>query len=108
MKQTANETGTDQMTDTILRIEREGATEGRWPKYRFIVEGWDLGLVERTISQGTDRLAGNSRFDSWRAGGRLSTTREGAELHLIRLQTTVWNPTVPAEIIERFKAHLSR
>jgi hypothetical protein len=80
-------------------IQRDGTTTGRWPKYVLSVDGANLGRIERTIARGCDRMMGRrqSAWDGWRAGGKVSATREEAERHLIGRQLTVINPTLTPE-----------
>ena len=41
-----------------MNIKRDGKTTGRFPKYRLIVDGVDLGQVNRKISKGKDGNGG--------------------------------------------------
>ena len=66
-------------------IERIGCTTGRWPRYRLIVDGVDVGEVRRVNAQGCDRLAGNSRFSGWKIAGVVCATQEDAEKELVAL-----------------------
>lgn len=67
------------------KIDRVGVTTGRWPKYRLVVDGVDLGQVRRVIAIGRDGLMGRSqpRGDGWEISGVICMTREDAEKSLI-------------------------
>ena len=66
-----------------MNIQRAGRTAGRWPKYRLIVDGVDIGLVERTLVSGGDRMAPRERYNVWRIQGTTLQTQEEAEQKLI-------------------------
>jgi len=67
----------------MRKIERKGRTTGRWPRYRLIVDGTDIGSVKRTIQRGCDRLAGDPVYDGWEIQGVVLGTKEEAERTLI-------------------------
>ncbi len=58
---------------------------GRWPAYSLIVDGVDIGLVQRSISVGCDRMLGlkQQRYDCWKIHGTLAETQKEAEQILI-------------------------
>lgn len=68
-----------------MNIKRDGKTTGRFPKYRLIVDGVDLGQVNRKISKGKDGNAGRSQpsYDVWAIKGTECTTQDEAEKLLI-------------------------
>ena len=66
-----------------MQIERIGRTDGRWPLYRLVVDGVDLGEVRRGFGCGYDALAGCSRYDGWHIAGTVCATRADAEARLI-------------------------
>jgi len=66
-------------------IRRDGRTTGRWPRYRLIVDGVDVGEIRRTVSMGRDGLAGRRqpRADAWAISGTECASRDEAESRLI-------------------------
>lgn len=64
-------------------IERIGRTTGRWPKYDLVVDGVNLGSIERTIVKGGGRRVDAMTYDAWRIPGTTVTSRERAEQELI-------------------------
>ena len=66
------------------RIERVGCTTGRWPKYRLVVDGVDVGQVRRVLDPSCDRLAPRARWDAWEIPSRVLPTQAEAEDMLIK------------------------
>ena len=64
-------------------IERKGVLSGRWIKYNLIVDGTNLGEVEKTIVGGGDRLRPHTRYVGWRIKGFVAETQQQAEKTLI-------------------------
>lgn len=69
-------------------IARVGTTTGRWPRYRFIVDGVDVGEIRRTVTGGGDRMSPTERVDGWRIRGTVCATRVGAEVILVERALT--------------------
>lgn len=69
-----------------ITIERLGKTTGRWPKYRLVVNGVDLGQVQRVPMGGGNSASSGyeERHDVWRIHGIACSTQEDAEQHLIK------------------------
>jgi hypothetical protein len=82
-----------------LDVQRVGSLTGRWPSYRLIVNGVDVGEVKRVISYGRDGLRGRRqpRYDSWAIRGTHVETREEAEKKLIERALRFGYLTVPLE-----------
>jgi hypothetical protein len=67
-----------------MNIERIGNVNGRWAKYNLIVDGVDIGSVQRTFCIGHDALNKTQlRVDGWKIHGVKCDTREDAEAQLI-------------------------
>ncbi len=65
-------------------IDRRGTTTGRWPNYRLIVDGVDLGSVRRTIASGGGTSRGDIiTRDAWEVQGWKLPTQAEAEAKLI-------------------------
>jgi hypothetical protein len=64
-------------------IERVGKADGRWPNYRFVVNGVDLGRVRRVLTGGADILCPHVRYDSWEIRGVYCSSRDEAETTLV-------------------------
>ena len=72
------------MTSTA-EITRVGTTTGRWPRYRLLVGGKDVGEIRRTVAKGYDRSNGRHQatHDGWAIAGTICTSRDEAERRLI-------------------------
>jgi hypothetical protein len=66
-------------------VERKGLTTGRFPNYRLVVDGVDLGMVKRKTVKGRDRALGRSQpsYDVWAIHGTELPTQAAAEAKLI-------------------------
>jgi len=66
-------------------VDRKGVLWGRWPRYRLVVDGVDLGEIRRTVSVGRDGLTGRrqARADAWAIHGTECTSQFEAEQRLI-------------------------
>jgi hypothetical protein len=80
---------------------------GRWPGWALVVDGVNIGTVERCVSSGYDALAGSTIRDGWRAGGQILETQLRAEAHLIGRNLTLINPYLTREQTERALAVLA-
>lgn len=67
----------------MRHIQRVGKVTGRWPRYRLIVDGVDVGEVRRTTATGSDRLTPHVRYDGWRIAGVVAESQGEAETQLI-------------------------
>ena len=63
-------------------IIRVGKVGGRWPSYRLVVDGVDIGGVKRSFAAGSDRLA-PAKYDGWAIHGMVCSSKDGAEKVLI-------------------------
>jgi len=74
-------------------LTRIGKTTGKRCHYRLLFNGIDLGTVRGVMSFGHDKLMGRRQPRSWgyEAGGRISTSKDDAERHLLARQLTLVN-----------------
>jgi hypothetical protein len=70
-------------------VTRQGKTEGRFPNYRLIVDGVDLGAVKRKVVKGKDGNVGRNQpaYDVWAIHGTECPTQTEAEAKLIERAT---------------------
>ena len=64
-----------------MNIERNGKITGRFPKYRLMIDGVDVGQVTRKLTKGRDGNCGRSQtsYDVWAIKGTECFTQEEAE-----------------------------
>lgn len=67
------------------KIERIGKTTGRFPSYRFVVDGVDIGHIKRKVVKGKDGNVGRSQpaYDVWAIHGTECSSQVDAEATLL-------------------------
>jgi hypothetical protein len=67
------------------RIQRVGTLTGRFADYRLVVDGVDLGRINRKVTKGVDLMRGRKMpaYDVWAIQGTECSTQEDAEKRLI-------------------------